>query len=266
LQTPSVAGIVASVDARLAQWPADLRIQTARQEMVSGLDNLLKSRLRLWMKHNQTYPDNILVCRDGVSEGEYHQVLDEELPQLRSACRDLYPAESTNQGLPRLTIIILGKAHNTRFYPANREDADRSSNPRNGLVVDRGVTEARNWDFFLQSHAVIQGTARPAHYYIVLDEIFRPGKPAAMIHHTADEIEELMHNLCYLFGRATKAVSICPPAYYADLVCERARHYLGGLFSPTASQQDSSTGLILTEVDPNLLRIHERVRDSMFYI
>ncbi len=33
---PSVAGIVASVDSRLAQWPADLKIQTAREEMVSG--------------------------------------------------------------------------------------------------------------------------------------------------------------------------------------------------------------------------------------
>src|SRR5204863_7237972 len=31
---PSVAGLVASVDQWLAQWPADLQIQTARQEMV----------------------------------------------------------------------------------------------------------------------------------------------------------------------------------------------------------------------------------------
>ncbi|KJK75421.1 hypothetical protein H634G_09439 [Metarhizium anisopliae BRIP 53293] len=65
---PSVAGIVASVDKQLAQWPAELRIQAAQQEMVSGLDDLLKSRLVLWRKHNPSYPENILVCRDGVSE------------------------------------------------------------------------------------------------------------------------------------------------------------------------------------------------------
>ncbi len=132
--------------------------------MVSGLDGLLKSRLQLWMRHNGAYPDNILVCRDGVSEGQYGLVLDQELPQLRSACRDVYPAESTKRGLPRLTVLIVGKRHNTRFYPAKKEDADRSSNLPNGTVVDRGVTEARNWDFFLQAHAAIQGTARPAHY------------------------------------------------------------------------------------------------------
>ncbi len=42
----------------------------------------------------------------------------------------------------------------------------------------------------------------------------------------ADEIQGLTHHLCYLYGRATKAVSVCPPAYYADILCERGRCYL----------------------------------------
>ena len=45
---PSIAGMVASVDKRLGQWPADLRIQESRQEMVSELDSMLESRLDLW--------------------------------------------------------------------------------------------------------------------------------------------------------------------------------------------------------------------------
>lgn len=32
-----------------------------------------------------------------------------------------------------------------------------------------------------------------------------------------------------MFARATRAVSICPPAYYADLLCERGRSYLHGV-------------------------------------
>jgi eukaryotic translation initiation factor 2C len=51
--------------------------------MVSGLDSMLKSRLRLWATKNKgTYPENILICRDGVSEGQYEIVLDQELPLL----------------------------------------------------------------------------------------------------------------------------------------------------------------------------------------
>jgi hypothetical protein len=269
---PSVAGIVASIDQWLAQWPADLRIQTARQEMVADLDNLLKSRLRLWAKNNKgAYPENIIFYRDGVSEGQYDVVLDKELPLLRKACKEVYAASETGKGLPRMSIIIVGKRHHTRFYPTKKEDADRSSNPQNGTVVDRGVTEARNWDFFMQAHTAIQGTARPAHYYVVLDEIFRRDKTAAPFHNAADAVEDLTHNMCYLFGRATKAVSICPAAYYADLVCERARCYLSRLFdatpgaTPAGSVAEGGAGAGL-EANPNDVRIHENVRDTMFYI
>jgi hypothetical protein len=269
---PSVASIIASVDQWLAQWPADLRIQTGREEMVSDLEGLCKSRLRLWMAKHKVYPENVLIYRDGVSEGQYNLVLEQELPALRKACEELYPATSTKQGLPRVTIIIVGKRHNTRFYSTRREDADRSSNPQNGTVVDRGVTESRNWDFFLQSHAAIQGTARPAHYYVAYDEIFRARKAVPPFANNADVVEDLTHNLCYLFGRATKAVSICPPAYYADLACERARCYLGGLMDPSpsgtpgGSVTSGQTSDSRQAADPSRVRIHNNVRDSMFYI
>jgi eukaryotic translation initiation factor 2C len=271
---PSVAGIVASVDQWLGQWPADLRIQQARQEMVSDLDGMLKSRLRLWASKNKgSLPENLLIYRDGVSEGQYEIVLNQELPLLRKACEEIYPPNDSKRGLPRISFIIVGKRHNTRFYPTNESDADRSSNPQNGTVVDRGVTEARNWDFFLQAHTALQGTARPAHYYIVLDEIFRGRKIQAPFHNAADALEDLTHNLCYLFGRATKAVSICPPAYYADLVCERARCYLGRLFdgsqgaSPGGSvSEGGGGGGGAPDADASQVRIHQNVRDAMFYI
>ena len=267
---PSVAGMVASVDQWLAQWPAVLRIQTARQEMVSDLSDMLKSRLRLWAKnHKGSYPENILVFRDGVSEGQYDIVLDKELPLLQLACQQVYPASDTSKGTPRLSIVIVGKRHHTRFYPTKQEDADRSSNPQNGTVVDRGVTEAGNWDFFLQSHAAIQGTARPGHYYVIFDEIFRDRKVQPPFQNSADVLEDLVHNLCFLYGRATKSVSICPAAYYADLVCERARFYLSRLFdatpgaTPAGSVSEGGAG---QAADPADVQIHDSVRDTMFYI
>lgn len=216
--------------------------------MVDSLDTLLKSRLRLWEKRNGSLPENILIFRDGVSEGQYNLVLEKELPALRKGCEEVYPATMTKTGKPRITIIIVGKRHNTRFYPTKKEDADRSWNPPNGTVVDRGITEARNCDFYLQLHAPVQGTARPTHYYVIYDQIFRERKVEPPHKSAADALQELIHNMCYLFGRATKAVSICPPAYYADLVCDRARCYLSALFepsvgtSPSASVAGTSTG------------------------
>ena len=145
---------------------------------------------------------------------------------------------------PKLSIIIAGKRHHTRFYPQDADGADErhNNNPKPGTVVDRGVTMQGGWDFFLIAHAALQGTvsipslvmsealtfcqARPCHYVVLLDEL-KLG---------ADQIIKLTHSLCYLQGRCTKAVSICPPAYYADLICDRARlflaEYLGRSWPP----------------------------------
>ncbi|KAJ5766223.1 uncharacterized protein N7511_003839 [Penicillium nucicola] len=267
---PSVAGIVASVDSTLAQWPAEIRVQGARQEMVADLETLLASRLQHWAKCNEeALPENIIVYRDGVSEGQYNKVIDEELPLLQAACKKTYPATQTAKGLPRLSIVIVGKRHNTRFYPTTEQDSNRE-NPMPGTVVDRGVSEARDWDFFLQAHSALQGTARPAHYFTVWDEIFYPRHPAnSSGPGAADVLQDLTHKMCYMFGRATKAVSVCPPAYYADLVCTRARCFLSDLFDPAETSGGSLSGV--TEGAADVARtvdvvIHPNVADTMFYI
>ncbi|PKY07047.1 Piwi-domain-containing protein [Aspergillus campestris IBT 28561] len=266
---PSVAGMVASVDALLGQWPAEIRVQREkRNEMVEDLNAMLKAHLHRWQRgHKNQLPENIIVYRDGVSEGQYDTVVEKELPLLKAACKETYPATDTAKQLPRISIVVVGKRHHTRFYPTSDPTADRSGNPSNGTVVDRGVTEARNWDFFLQAHTALKGTARPAHYYTVWDEIFLRQKPSHPNQNTADILEGLTHRLCYLFGRATKAVSICPPAYYADLVCTRARCYLSSAFDPTPSGSIvTGSGGADMLVDDASVRIHANVKDTMFYI
>jgi hypothetical protein len=263
---PRAAGIVASVDKFLGQWPGAFSLQEGRKEMVSALESLFLSRLKLWEKRNRQLPENIIIYRDGVSEGQYQLVIEQELPLIRNACRQAYPATATKQGYPKLTIAVCGKRHHTRFYPAHEGEADRSSNCAPGTVVDRGVTEVRGWDFFLQPHACLQGTARTGHYYVVLDEILRTRPVKPPFQNPSDALEDLTHNMCHLFGRATKAVSLCPPAYYADLLCTRLRCYLSDQFDPNDSSATPSVvsgGASQTSLD---ISIAENLKDTMFYI
>ncbi len=167
---PSVAGVVASINDRYAQWPASIRVQTGTKEMVTDLTQMMVERLRTYQKNNmQALPLNIVVYRDGVSEGQYQIVLDEESPAIDKAIEQVYGPKVTK---PKVSIVIVGKRHHTRFYPTAENDMDiKSGNPKNGTVVDRGVTSERHWDFFLQAHTGLQGTARPAHYVVVQDRI-----------------------------------------------------------------------------------------------
>lgn len=267
---PSVSSITASIDSYLCQWPADVSIQPRSKEMIEGLKNMFKSRLVLWRKYQTRYPDEIIVYRDGVGDSMYDLVRTQELPQIREACRETYSAAETQAGKPYISIIICGKRHHTRFYPTNENEVDKKTGimgTQCGTIVDRGVTESRVWDFYLQAHAALKGTARPAHYVVIHDEVFR--RRATMEKKTdartvaqraADEVERLTHAMCYTFGRATKAVSLCPPAYYADLVCERSRLWLSGVFDERSVVSSQA------EARDQDVRVHDNLKDTMFYL
>lgn len=116
--------------------------------MITNLANMMKERLKTFRTKNKTLPTRVIVYRDGVSEGQFQIVVGEELPLIKEA----FQSFSTPQGQynPKLTIIICGKRHHTRFYPTEASAADRDGNPRPGTVVDRGVTAVYDFDFFLQ--------------------------------------------------------------------------------------------------------------------
>ncbi|KAK3709738.1 hypothetical protein LTR37_010765 [Vermiconidia calcicola] len=254
---PSIACIVASTDEFLFQWPGSVRTQTGREEMVQGLEAMVLERLDLWRSKHNKLPTKIVIYRDGVSEGQYELVLSNELPAFVKAFDKQYGKVAQH---PKVAIIIVGKRHHTRFYPTKVEDADYNAqrdkgswNPLPGTIVDRGIAGRVLREFWLQAHQGLQGTARPAHYVVIKDDIA----------FEADELEQFTHNMCYLFNRATKAVSICPPAYYADLLCERGRAYL---YSTLAENHASDSSQFDGDNAEWTGGVHERLKSSTWYI
>ena len=97
--------------------------------MVDLLGPMLKTRLEHWLNtHGDRLPDNLLIYRDGVSESQYKAVLEKELRALQNTCEVMYGARSKQQ--PKITLIIVGKRHHTRFF--KKVDEDPSTNPDYG--------------------------------------------------------------------------------------------------------------------------------------
>ncbi|KAF3318931.1 hypothetical protein TWF173_005341 [Orbilia oligospora] len=252
--TPSLAAVVASCDRTFGQFPASIRLQTSKKEMIEGLEQMVIERLEEYARHNKgAIPEKVLFYRDGVSEGQYDQVLANEVPEILKAFNSYRPGNK-----PKLTVVIVGKRHHTRFYPAEENAADKKYNCKPGTVVDRSVTAVYDFDFYLQAHSGLQGTVRPAHYYVIRDDIG----------FTADKLQNLTHNLCYLFGRATKGVSIVPPAYYADLACDRGRFYIHPLLTGAEPGSRNFTPAQSEKRAREYFRdgIHKDLRGSMWYI
>jgi len=196
-----------------------VRVQGSRVEIIEDMKNLFKEQMQHFQAANKIRPQRILFYRDGVSEGQFAQVLEFELGAIKTACREL----DANYA-PKITFVLVQKRHHTRFFVTSSSDGDRSGNVPAGTVVDTACVHPNQFDFFLCSHAGIQGTSRPTHYHVVHDENGL----------TADAMQQLSYNLCYTFARCTRSVSIVTPVYYAHLVAFRARFHFGGSADPSA--------------------------------
>ena len=82
----SVAAVVGSLNGQASQYAAHISAQAPRVEMVAALTEAMFSLLSTFKSKNQgRMPEHIIVYRDGVSEGQFEEVLDKELKSLKQA-------------------------------------------------------------------------------------------------------------------------------------------------------------------------------------
>jgi len=211
---PSVAAVTASHDPAAFQYNICWRLQPPTQEIISDLANIVKQHLLFFYKKNRgAKPEKIIFFRDGVSEGQFQTVLNAEINTIRQACTMLQP---DGMYKPKITFLVVQKRHHTRFFPTNpRDSEDRNCNVPAGTVVDTEITHPTALDFYLVSHASIQGVARPTKYRKLWDDNDMQ----------EDELEQLTYHLCHMFTRCTRSVSYPAPTYYAHLAAARAKVY-----------------------------------------
>ncbi|KAF9179239.1 hypothetical protein BGZ50_007129 [Haplosporangium sp. Z 11] len=238
---PSIASVVGSMDIRFARFASAVRTQSANTEVIQDLQAMVTDLLMAFRDTNKRLPERILFYRDGVSEGEFAKVMQSEVAAIRAALTALTPTAR-----PTITFVVVQKRHHTRFFPMKREESDRSGNCMAGTLIDTGIVHPFEFDFYLQSHAGLLGTSRPAHYYVLCDEN----------KFTADQLQDATYKLCHLFARCTRTVSVVPPAYYAHIVAQRARfHTKDENWSETTSiLSTSSEAHTYANVKANLLR------------
>ncbi|KRZ47736.1 putative protein tag-76, partial [Trichinella nativa] len=70
---PSIASVVGNVDGSVTKFHASVKIQPAKQELITGFIEQFSDRLLEYVDVNGTAPKNIIVYRDGVSEGQFMQ-------------------------------------------------------------------------------------------------------------------------------------------------------------------------------------------------
>nr|GFB83224.1 PAZ domain-containing protein [Tanacetum cinerariifolium] len=183
---------------QVTKYKALVSAQSHRQEIINDLyttstdpkrglihGGLIRELLISFKKSTGHKPHRIIFYRDGVSEGQFNEVLLNEMDQIRKACLSL-----EENYMPPVTFVVVQKRHHTRFFPVKHGDrgsTDKSGNVLPGTVVDTKICHPTEFDFYLCSHAGIQGTSRPTHYHVLYDEN----------KFTADGLQMLTNSLCY---------------------------------------------------------------------
>lgn len=147
----SLAAVVASMDPQLSRYAAETRVQAGRTEIIADLAIMAHALLLKFMDINKKRPGRILFYRDGVSEGQFADVLRNEVLAIKSVCQSI--AKDYD---PAITFIVVQKRHHARFFPVGPKDADRSGNCPAGTVVDTAIVHPFEFDFCKYYHHSMQ--------------------------------------------------------------------------------------------------------------
>ncbi|PQP99578.1 protein argonaute 2 [Prunus yedoensis var. nudiflora] len=98
--SPSIAAVVATVNWPAAnRYAARVRPQYHRTEKILNFGDMCLELVETYERLNKVKPDKIVVFRDGVSEGQFDMVLNEELLDLKRALRGI-------KYYPTITLIV----------------------------------------------------------------------------------------------------------------------------------------------------------------
>lgn len=199
--TASMAAMTVSMDKTASRYAAGVQSNGYRIEMIqqNTIEHILKPLIQHWLTHvgEGRLPKHVYYFRDGVSEGQYKPLLNQEVADIQGIFRGY--TQQNPALMPKFTTVVCEKRHHIRFFPSAGPAADKNMNPVPGVVVDHDVTHPFENDIYLCSHAAIQGTARPTHYTILKDEAKVP----------VDKFQTMLYESCYQYQRATTPVSLC---------------------------------------------------------
>ncbi|EME38877.1 hypothetical protein DOTSEDRAFT_92165 [Dothistroma septosporum NZE10] len=280
---PSIAAVVASTDSGACKYSGSIRLQASREEIITDLQGMMTERLKVWYfaGDRRTLPPHILYYRDGVSESQFGAVKEQELTAIKSACAKAGASAQSENYTPKITVVICTKRHQTRFYPTSlnpgKEFDSKTGNPLPGMVVDdRAIRLPHYFDFYLQGHKALQGTARPCHYFVIENGIgYNP-----------DQLQAVTYGLSWVYATSLTPISLAAPAYYADRLCERGRAYLrpaligrhpdrpdmtAALANATTEEEAKAAAVRYLSAHaqfwPQAIHpVHPSIRDTMFWV
>ncbi|CAG2177306.1 unnamed protein product, partial [Oppiella nova] len=207
----SIAASVASYDPEFSKFGVTIAGQPLNTEIIANYDDMFVTHLKTFMaKNNGNLPQSVIVYRDGVSDGQFAHVRDNEIPLIENAFKRLSPGFAF-----KVTVFVVQKRHHTRLMPLEKRTG-REQNIPAGTVVDHTITNPMYNEFHLCSHKGLLGTSRHGKYVCLRDD-----------HNLSeDQKQQMSYYLCHTYCRCSTPISIPTPVMYAHLAAYRSKQHI----------------------------------------
>ncbi|KAG8893749.1 Protein argonaute-2, partial [Tulasnella sp. 417] len=112
------------------------------------------------LKQQYVPTTQVLIFRDGVSEGQFMDIIEHEIVQVKEGVAawlaELKKNANISIQMPRLTFVVVGKKHHFRMFEPrdNQPHYSRVDNCQSGTIIDRHVTNPYWDDYYLLSYVV----------------------------------------------------------------------------------------------------------------
>lgn len=194
----SYGALVATMDIRRSsRYFSAVTEHLKGQELSNEISVNVICALKSYKAEHGSLPERILFFRDGVGDGQLHQVFHTEVQFLKKKIDEVYISAGIKTGC-RLAFIIVSKRINTRYF-------DNYRNPIPGTVVDDIITLPERYDFFLVSQSVRQGTVSPTSYNVIHDNMGL----------SADKIQLLAYKMTHLYYNWSGTLRVPAVCQYA---------------------------------------------------
>ncbi|TRY63151.1 hypothetical protein TCAL_10352 [Tigriopus californicus] len=207
----SIAGVVTSINQRFSRWHSTTSFQRPHQELVDALKISFLSGLKAYHQENNQWPNQVIVFRDGVGDGQMEFTQKHEVRQLKECF-----AQCERGYNPDFVFVVVQKRINTRIFGVAR--TGKFENPAPGTVVDHTITRRNFYDFFLVSQKVGQGTVSPTHYVVIEEEKNDTMPP--------DVVQKLAYKLTHMYYNWPGTVRVPAACQYAHKLAAMAGEHL----------------------------------------
>ncbi|KAL8994258.1 MAG: hypothetical protein Q9169_005727 [Polycauliona sp. 2 TL-2023] len=240
----------------LSQWPATVRIQDT-ESLKQTVSALVNDRIKQWKKKSAS-PSlaNVIIYYKGLSEASY----DDELVGLPGEMKGI-----------KLTLLAANKDHHAKLQILSPGEKDRIPV---GSMITRTRDGDETWEFLIQGHQpqhVNDGTTAPStleaslatlpvRYTVLYNDAFTGPKAKT-------DVENLTHDMQYLFASSTAAISDTLPIHYVGLLRKRVELLLHARFTRHGGRSGNGNQTNPAEdVSLDVIQVHEKIKDEMFYL